>query len=417
MPAGSRRFPRFALLVMVLFFGGYPVTPTRGQDLYFRGDANSDSRVNIADAISMMGYLFLQSGPLPCLDAADANDDGRINVSDAIRILFHLFGGKRLPPPFSSPGRDATPDGLDCLKGCSLCVKQSAVNYLGWIRGDMIIQPSGVVVGRRNPDALWVVNDFDSGQDPRLYALEKTGKLKAVFMICVNEDICQPHDDACGSGEMNLIHCDWEGLTIGPGPEGKPTVFIGDIGANRYDTSGDTLFRIHRVIEPDLSSVTGETVLFRDRGDFDTLFFRYPGGVPCDAEILITDPSTGDLFIITEVPEKRMFRYPPPQRPGEVVILEDVGLIRNVYGGTFTSGGDISPDGSLIVIKEWSFVHIFPWISEDPLASFDQKQACRFDLADYLDIVFHAGAIAFDADGGIITFEELCNAPIYKIGF
>jgi hypothetical protein len=79
-----------------------------------RGDANRDGRLDIADAIAALGYLF-SSGALPCLDAADANDDGKLDVSDAVYLLAHLYaGGAPPPPPFPGPGDDRTPDALTC---------------------------------------------------------------------------------------------------------------------------------------------------------------------------------------------------------------------------------------------------------------------------------------------------------------
>jgi len=90
--------------------------------LFMRGDANADGRVDIGDAISVLGYLF-GTGDDPskakvaaCLDAADANDDGAVDIADAIATLSHLFAGAGpLPPPFFDCGIDPTEDGLDCI--------------------------------------------------------------------------------------------------------------------------------------------------------------------------------------------------------------------------------------------------------------------------------------------------------------
>jgi len=86
-----------------------------------RGDCNSDGRTNIADAISILAYLFGPNKPFSvrnCLDAADTNDDGRVNIADALYLLGYVFGGKSQPPapgPFSCGG-DPSPDGLSCLE-------------------------------------------------------------------------------------------------------------------------------------------------------------------------------------------------------------------------------------------------------------------------------------------------------------
>ncbi len=55
--------------------------------LFLRGDANADNRVDIGDAITILGYLFgaaqdpSKAKVAQCLDAADANDDGARSIS------------------------------------------------------------------------------------------------------------------------------------------------------------------------------------------------------------------------------------------------------------------------------------------------------------------------------------------------
>lgn len=89
-----------------------------------RGDVDDDGAVGIADAITVLGYLFLGRDEPGCRSAADADDDGRLTLTDAVGILGHLFlGSGPLPPPFGSCGLDPTPstDGKDCdvLVSCS----------------------------------------------------------------------------------------------------------------------------------------------------------------------------------------------------------------------------------------------------------------------------------------------------------
>jgi hypothetical protein len=81
-----------------------------------RADANGDLRVDIADPIWMLSYLFQSGQPSLCADATDANDDGRVDISDAIYTLSYLFQGgpSPRPPGAIEPGFDPTPDGLGC---------------------------------------------------------------------------------------------------------------------------------------------------------------------------------------------------------------------------------------------------------------------------------------------------------------
>lgn len=97
-----------------MFFLGDPsIEP---EPLFHRGDANGDGRVDIADAIFGLGYLFL-GGPKPaCMDAADSNDTGRFDLSDPIFVLSWAFSGGPAPPAPGpgACGADPTEDSLDC---------------------------------------------------------------------------------------------------------------------------------------------------------------------------------------------------------------------------------------------------------------------------------------------------------------
>ena len=43
------------------------------------------------------------------------NDDGRVDIADAVVILGYLFGGEEaLPGPFGACGSDPTGDALSC---------------------------------------------------------------------------------------------------------------------------------------------------------------------------------------------------------------------------------------------------------------------------------------------------------------
>ena len=82
--------------------------------LFRRSDANSDGSVNIADAVSILDYLF-NLGPATCLSALDSNDDGSVNIADGVYTLDYLFSmGPDPAAPFPDCGSDPTADSLDC---------------------------------------------------------------------------------------------------------------------------------------------------------------------------------------------------------------------------------------------------------------------------------------------------------------
>ncbi|MGE4601439.1 MAG: dockerin type I repeat-containing protein, partial [Planctomycetota bacterium] len=91
------------------------VTGGGGGPIFLRGDANEDLSLNVADAIFILGYLFIQGPSGSCLDAMDVNDSGSVNIADAVRILLFLFSAG-VPPelPWPTPGEDPTADSLPC---------------------------------------------------------------------------------------------------------------------------------------------------------------------------------------------------------------------------------------------------------------------------------------------------------------
>ena len=69
----------------------------------FTGDANSDAKIDIADAICILGRLF---GPATdacknpkCMANLDTNNDAGIDIADAISVLGYLFAGNDMKAP------------------------------------------------------------------------------------------------------------------------------------------------------------------------------------------------------------------------------------------------------------------------------------------------------------------------------
>ncbi|MCA8960692.1 MAG: dockerin type I repeat-containing protein, partial [Planctomycetes bacterium] len=63
-----------------------------------RADANADGMINIADAVSILGFLFTGgSAPVPCPEVGDVNGDGLLNIADAVSLLAFLFSGGPAP--------------------------------------------------------------------------------------------------------------------------------------------------------------------------------------------------------------------------------------------------------------------------------------------------------------------------------
>lgn len=87
------------------------------EEIFQRGDCNSDDQVDLADPAAMLGHQFAGFSIL-CPDACDSNDDGILNMADSVYLLNWLFQfGPILPAPGPyEDGPDATLD--DTLPVC-----------------------------------------------------------------------------------------------------------------------------------------------------------------------------------------------------------------------------------------------------------------------------------------------------------
>jgi hypothetical protein len=83
---------------------------------FVRGDPSDDGRVDLSDAVSLIGFLFLGgTDSVRCDDAADTDDSGSLEVTDAIAVLGYVFlGGPGPRAPFPLCNLDATGDRLSC---------------------------------------------------------------------------------------------------------------------------------------------------------------------------------------------------------------------------------------------------------------------------------------------------------------
>lgn len=80
-----------------------------------RGDVNLSGDVGIADAITVLGFLFGKQAAPACLDAVDVNDSNTTDIADAVYLLQYLFASGSAPKqPFDTCGPDPTPDDLIC---------------------------------------------------------------------------------------------------------------------------------------------------------------------------------------------------------------------------------------------------------------------------------------------------------------
>jgi hypothetical protein len=273
------------------------------------------------------------------------------------------------PAPAPS-GDSAAPDAPGPLAACPTFAEGVS---RGTVASPEVVELSGLVASRARPGVWWGHND--SGDRARLFAIG---------------------DDGADLGEVSLpgvAAADWEDVAVGPDGE---ALYVGDIGDNFLVR---TELWIWRVAEPDPSSETTEAP--------EKLRLRYPDG-PHDAESLVVDPLTGDLYVITKAGTGSIV-YVAEAPVVDGAELAEVARITLPADGLATAA-DVSPDGAWWIVRSYGGARLWRrgegWSVADAFAT----EPCAVPMADEPS----GEAVAFAADGsGFATISEGAGATVW----
>ncbi|ELR73709.1 Putative integral membrane protein, putative [Fulvivirga imtechensis AK7] len=248
--------------------------------------------------------------------------------------------------------------------------KFHAAELRGEVENPLINEASGLVEGYNNPGYLWTHND--SGDEARIFLLDEFGRDNGIFTL------------------KGIANRDWEDISSGPGPEeGANYLYIAEMGDN---LAVHDYKYIYRFIEP---RADDPRVIER----FDTLTFQYPDGKR-DAECLMVDPLTGDIYIISKrEAQVGVYKAPFPQPVKDTIILEKLGNIpyHNVVGG------DISSDGREILVKTYD--KVLYWERDLSLSLMETLRTAPLEIPYIVEP--QGEAIAWKKDGsGFFTLSE-----------
>jgi hypothetical protein len=144
----------------------------------------------------------------------------------------------------------------------------------------------------------------------------------------------------------------------------------------------------------------------------DALTFTYPDG-PHDAEALLVDPDRGDLVIVTKdwtlTGHSQVFRAPADLAAGSTTVLEQVARL-DLPIGTLVTGADVSPDGSVVALRSYAAVSLYPRPDgQDVWTAFTQTPCTGPH-----PIEKQGEAIGFAADGSAYaTISEGANPTLH----
>jgi hypothetical protein len=297
-----------------------------------------------AAGMSLLGLLVLVS-------CQQSNSDNTSNQASA---------STSTAPPTISPttASSLTTTSTAVSTNLRTCPLFGAAVQTGTLQDPAITEASGIAASRTNPGMYWVHND--SGDSARVFATDLSGAAIGRFQI----------DGATAR--------DWEDIAVGPGPAaGTSYLYLGEIGGNK----GRSNLSIYRSAEPEVllgaSGVRGSVPAER-------IDVMYPDGLAWDAEALLVDPVTADIYVVTKGGPASSIVYQlgaaeavsgSPQTLREVASLElPAGLDGSV------TGGDISPDGSLIMLRTYSRVYLWPRLTGESISDAVSAPPCSVQI-------------------------------------
>ena len=174
------------------------------------------------------------------------------------------------------------------------------VDTLGYSTDVRLKEISGLRSSKLNANRFWVHND--SGDTPKIYALSSSMKVEREFIL------------------NGAQHIDWEDMAGGT-YQGKPYLFIGDIGDNAARRASIVIYRVE---EPRIDNSAELDELLPT-----AIELIYPDG-PRDAEALLFDERSEELLIVTKRDEKaRIYAIDlKTTRDSEPNTLEFIGVLK-----------------------------------------------------------------------------------------
>ncbi len=274
------------------------------------------------------------------------------------------------------------------------CTWSEPAREIAKVQDERLDEVSGLAASLAHAGVLYVHND--SGDSPRFFAIDATGRTVGVFTLPL--DSWQ----------------DCEDIAVAPAADNRSYVYLGDTGDNAARTGigipRDSI-AVHRLPEPALPAEVGGTVRVER---LETLRLRYPDR-PHDAETLLVDPRSGDVFVLTKENDgqSQLFRAKAP-RPGNVSTLEPAAKLqfgRGVLpGNPQTTAGDIARDGASIVIRTYSNAFVWQRGATESVSQALGAIPKRLPLPHEIQ----GEAIGFAADGsGFYTTSERTHQPLF----
>lgn len=243
---------------------------------------------------------------------------------------FFSLAGTALPAGASAPAAHSVPAASQAAVQVPMADPTPAVKKLFTIRDDRVDQSFGMAKAYKYEGIYWTVND--SGANPRVFGVDTTGKVRMALSFKAEVR------------DIEAIAVDRDG-----------TIYIADIGDNKATRD---MIEIYTIPEPDQ---LGDA----DNVPYHRYDFTYPDGAH-DAETLLVEPETNQLFIVTKSTKGgAIYAAPPsPSREGTNKLTK----LAAAPPGNFTDGTFL-PDGQRVVLRTHTGVSTIAWGETPTLAA------------------------------------------------
>jgi hypothetical protein len=271
---------------------------------------------------------------------------------------------------------------------CASCDTFGQGTLWGTVTINPLSEASGLAASLRNPGVVWTHND---GSRERIYAFSTNGAHLANF-------------------NFSLTVSDLEAIAAGPGPAANTSyLYLGDVGGSGGTNVVRNQVRVLRVPEPFVDLAWADDSRSSDFDGVEAFTLVYPDG-SYDAEALMVDPLTGDVFVMTkENGGARVYRANLNASPTTPVTMQ---FVRTVNFGV-VSAADISADGTQIIFRREDFAMIWSRCDAEPIGTALARAGQSVPVIGP-PVEPNGEGVAFLPDGtGYMTVSEGENPGLY----
>ncbi|MSQ82761.1 MAG: hypothetical protein EXR77_07575 [Myxococcales bacterium] len=286
----------------------------------------------------------------------------------------------------------------DGNRSAATCLRVATAIATGKVGAPDLAELSGLAASVAQANLLWTHNDSD--KPPRVFAIDGQAQLRAVVLL------------------PTATVVDWEDIGIGPAADSTATqLFVADIGDNLANRKTITVYRFAEPKVAGQGAVAVHTV-----NQVAVVALAYPDGAH-DAEALLVDAITGDLYLATKAAngKTKVYRAAAPHSLTAVNALEKIAQLQfgsapllgvgAGAGDKEVTGGAVRTDGGAVVLRTKSTAFWWARAPQSGIAEAFLAPTCAIALPAEIQ----GEGIAFAADGSLWTISEGASAQLWRL--